>query len=534
MKVPGTPLLLSPNAGTRIFYIAAFAISVTVYACIYKYLWRFASYPIELEWREGSLWLHALAQSFGINIFETDKIAYANASHGILDHIIKGAFARGFRFLEPQYILRSFVLIFPAISLLAIFVQSRKYLSATAALISSLCLSCAMLVTVHDIGHWMTCLGRSDATAFTLLAIAFLCYATPASTYQARLRRHLSCLAIALVLSTNWRIYPVALMIPLIMEQRQRALQLGELIRIYLLIIGYTLATCAFFIVVWFHADAAMYYRYFFGFFGAKSPWPACSAPFQTIIHYVRTPAIAFIILLSILPVILESWQHLAKRSVSWPRSFAAVAVMISLLVSILALKMNFMAGGYWYLCPQAIVLVVYYNTRFQIGPGRAFVILALSLGVFSQSENLPLMRWYYCQLGETLPAARNYTEELVRLDQAFGVYSEEAFLFKRTKPMPPIDMGDVTEAFAKAGYFGPRFTAVFTDQRSKISSHVPVLVFVGGCPSSALRTLAANEEYCLLLRSPTIAIGGGVYVRLDHIEEVQRFLTTRPQTTKY
>ena len=86
-------------------------------------------------------------------------------------------------------------------------------------------------------------------------------------------------------------------MIPIIMEQRHDALRIRELIRIYLLIIGYTLATCAFFIVVWFHSDASMYYRYFFGFFSAKSPLPPCSAPFQTMIHYVRTPAaIAFLI----------------------------------------------------------------------------------------------------------------------------------------------------------------------------------------------------------------------------------------------
>jgi hypothetical protein len=525
MIFPGAPVLQRPSALRRIFYVAVFIVSVTAYASIYKYIWRFASYPIELEWREGSIWLHALAQSHGINIFENGKIAYANANHGIFDHIIKAAFARVFPFLEPQYILRSFVLLFPAISFLSIFVHSRRNLPATAALISSICLSCAMLIAVHDIGHWNTCIGRSDSTAFTLMAIAYLCYSTHAFTHQARLLRHISYLALALVLSTNWKVYPVALMIPIIMEQRHGALQIRELIRIYLLILGYTLATCAFFIVVWFHADASMYYRYFYGFFSAQSPLPPSSAPFQTMIHYVRTPAIAFLLLLSVLPAFIEAWKHFLKHSGNWPRTLAAIAILISLLILILALKMNFWAGGYWYLCPQAIVLAIYYNTRYKIGPGFAAVILVLSLGILSRSDNLPLMRWYYSQLGETLPAARNYTEELVRLDRAFGVYSEEAHLFKRSGALPPIDMGDVAETFAKANYYGPRFTAVFSEQRSKITSHEPVLVFVGGCPSSALKQLAENEEYCLWLKSPAPAIGGGVYVRKDHIEDVQRFL---------
>jgi hypothetical protein len=522
------PLFQRPNVARGLLYVAAFLFSATVYIIIYKYLWRFASYPVELEWREGTFWLHALAQSYGVNIFEDDKIAYANACHGIFDHIIKGAFIRGLRFVEPQYILRSFVLLFPAISLLSLFAQSRRNQPATAALISSICLSCAMLVLIGDIGHWFICVGRSDATALTLLAIAYLCYSTDASSWQPRLLRHFSCLAIALVLSTNWRVYPVALTIPIIMEQRHNALRIGELIRTYLLITGYTLVTCAFFILAWFHGDGAMYYRFFFGFFGVKSPWPTGPAPFQTIIHYVRTPAIAYLILLSALPAFIEAWKHLFSQAGNWPRTLAAIALLMSLLVSILALKMNFLAGGYYYLCPQAVVLAVYYNTRYKISPGLAAGILVLSLGIFSRSDNLYLMRWYYRQLGETLPAARNYTEELVALDQAFGIYSEEAFLFKRSRPLPPIDMGDTAEAFASVDYAGPRFTAVFSEQRAKIISHEHVLVFVGACASTALKQLAENEEYCLLLKSPTIAIGGAVYVRVDHLEDVQRFLMGR------
>lgn len=514
-----------PRTLVRIFYFAAFVLSVAVYVVIYKYLWRFVSYPIELEWREGPYWLHALAQSYGINIFENDKIAYVMAVHGIFDHLVKAALLDVFRSWEPQYILRFFVLIFPVFSFFSIYVQSRRSLPAIPALISSLCLNGAMLVALHDIGHWNTCVGRSDSTAFTLLAIAYLCYATHRSTCLAKVFQHISSLAIALVLSTNWKWYPIALMIPIIMEQRHDALRIRELIRIYLLIIGYTVVTCALFAVVWFHADVSFYFRYFFGLFFGKSPYAASGATFQTIIHYVRTPAIAFLILLSVLPAFIELWRHFVKHSGNWPKTLAAIAVLVSILISILALKMNFMAGGYWYLCPQAILLVVYYNTRYKLGPGSAVVILALSLCILWRSDNLPLMRWYYAQLGETLPAARKYAQELILLDHAFGIYSEEAHLFRRSKNLPPIDMGDGSEILANVNYFGPRFTSIFEGQRSKVIAHQPVLLFVGACPSSAFKALSMNEEYCLLLASPAPAIGGGVYVRIDHMEDVQRIL---------
>lgn len=478
------------------------------------------------------MWIHALAQSYGVNIFENGKIAYANANHGIFDHLIKALFVRVFPALEPQYILRSFVLLFPVISLLATFAQTRKVLPSFAAVVSSICLSSAMLIIVHDIGHWNASIGRSDPTAFTLLVLAYLCYSTCEAGRLARTARHASYLAIALVWSTNWRIFPVALAIPIVMEQRRDTLRVGELIRIYLLIAGYTLATCTFFIAVWFHADISLYYRYFFGFFSAKSPWPPCSAPFSTMIQYVRTPAFALIIVFSVGPMLVELWKSFATKFSNLPRVLAALAVLGSLVVSIAAFKMNFMAAGYWYLCPQVIILLIYYNTRYKPNPGVAAMVLVGSLAVLSRSNNVPLARWQYDRLGESRSDARKYTDTLVLLDRTFGIYSEEAHLFKRSGPLPPIDMGDVVEAFAKVDYYGVRFTSVFNEQKSKIVSHAPMLVFVGGCASSAVKQLAEDGEYCLLLKSPTIQIGGGLYVRTDHIQDVQRFLATHSTNT--
>src|SRR5690242_7861251 len=47
-----------------------------------------AMYPIELEPREGTNWLHALALSRGTNIFDPAIVAYINMNHGPMDAIV--------------------------------------------------------------------------------------------------------------------------------------------------------------------------------------------------------------------------------------------------------------------------------------------------------------------------------------------------------------------------------------------------------------------------------------------------------------
>ncbi len=63
-------------------------------------------YPIELEARESTLWLHILTIKEGINIYNPSVVAYANQAHGPIDPFFKLLIHKIFFFLEPWQVSR--------------------------------------------------------------------------------------------------------------------------------------------------------------------------------------------------------------------------------------------------------------------------------------------------------------------------------------------------------------------------------------------------------------------------------------------
>ena len=64
------------------------------------------NFPIELEVRESTLWLHILTIKEGINIYDQKLVAYANQAHGPLDPIFKLFVHKILFFLEPWQVSR--------------------------------------------------------------------------------------------------------------------------------------------------------------------------------------------------------------------------------------------------------------------------------------------------------------------------------------------------------------------------------------------------------------------------------------------
>src|SRR5206468_9117931 len=46
-------------------------------------------YPLEIETRESTVWLHVLAMKEGINIYDHGRVAFINIGHGPLDALFK-------------------------------------------------------------------------------------------------------------------------------------------------------------------------------------------------------------------------------------------------------------------------------------------------------------------------------------------------------------------------------------------------------------------------------------------------------------
>src|SRR5688500_18027342 len=107
------------------FIFLIFALSVSAIAFLY---------PLEIETRESTVWLHVLALKHGINIYEHSQVAFINQNHGPFDPLFKLSIAALFPFLDSWQITRVSVLLLPYAFLLIawkwISKQSRSLLDA--------------------------------------------------------------------------------------------------------------------------------------------------------------------------------------------------------------------------------------------------------------------------------------------------------------------------------------------------------------------------------------------------------------------
>jgi hypothetical protein len=60
-------------------------------------------YPLEIETREATVWLHVLALKHGVNIYDHNQVAFINQNHGPFDPLFKLSIATLFPFLEPWH-----------------------------------------------------------------------------------------------------------------------------------------------------------------------------------------------------------------------------------------------------------------------------------------------------------------------------------------------------------------------------------------------------------------------------------------------
>src|SRR5215471_1931195 len=66
------------------------AVSAAAFAYAVFYAWTAFAFPLELEVREGTSWLHALAKRAGVDIYDSRRVAFVNMIHGPVDPLLKG------------------------------------------------------------------------------------------------------------------------------------------------------------------------------------------------------------------------------------------------------------------------------------------------------------------------------------------------------------------------------------------------------------------------------------------------------------
>jgi hypothetical protein len=154
-------LRLQESRGVRLVVLA---LSACVFAFALHLAWLAFTIPLELEMREGSVWIHVLAKRAGVDIYDTARVAFVNMNHGPMDPILKTWISRCGPAMPGHMVMRTFVLLMPTFLFAAAYKISRGDLAVALLAAGTLFLFfCQMSV--------LMLVGRPDATAICLLAI---------------------------------------------------------------------------------------------------------------------------------------------------------------------------------------------------------------------------------------------------------------------------------------------------------------------------------------------------------------------------
>ena len=154
-------LSLQENRALRLIVLV---LSACVFAFSLRLAWLAFTSPLELEMREGSVWIHVLAKRAGVDLYDTARVAFVNMNHGPLDSILKTWISRCVPALPGHMVMRTFVLLTP------IFLFASAYRISRGDLAASLLAAGTLFLFICHLSVLML-VGRPDPTAICVLAI---------------------------------------------------------------------------------------------------------------------------------------------------------------------------------------------------------------------------------------------------------------------------------------------------------------------------------------------------------------------------
>jgi len=472
-------------------------------------------FPLEIETRESTVWLHVLALREGVNIYDHAQVAFINQNHGPFDPLFKLAIATMFPFLDAWHVARFPVLLLPFVFLLATWkllgdlhqrsLPAAVYLGAIGYLF--------LMVSAKE----FLFVGRSDATAaLLLLPLIYLSVAPASGPGQAAALRGLvwGGLGTAVVL-TNWRMAPTVLALLIFSVSR---LYYGSKLRhrdavVYLS--ACVFASTAVFIPILFEHfdfDVSLYYQHFFGTYSKASGHG----------HRTYAHASAMWFLGSLLkptanpdnlkggPVLLALAVYLlvpGKASVQNKVWFLLGSFVFA--ACALAFYLNYYGGGQWYFIPFLIVLWGFLCVNFPAMSAARLsavgVVMMVFLGANAGTVIAPSL-WR----GATLSRAQAFMGELRSLQLNHSILSEDTFFFRTAYEGELIDMGDMISRIRRRGaYYGDEFNRTVDRHFERVRRDPPDYIVTGFTESPELRRFAA-ENYILVAQGPANLTANG------------------------
>jgi hypothetical protein len=404
-------------------------------------------YPMELEVRESTLWLHVLTMKANINIYDGKLVAYANQAHGVMDPIIKYLINLSFPFLQPWQVSRIFwVLSYFLIFLInyLVFKNLKKKNSLTISLITSIIFYSLFFLFTK------TFQGRADITAFFfIILLSYLCIDRD---FFYKNKAVIIAFLAAIILLTNWRfLILVACIIayPLSMNiKKLKVFKFYFFIRlIFLTFIFLSIPLLIFWL--FFDLNLNRFINYFIKFFYFDSHF--------NLNHYINglkslwlVEKFFVLILFSILLFFIMCKK--TKKIFIYKNKIKLFFFIVVVLFSVIQYLYNYVGGGVYYFTPVLIFLwflfidfikndTVYFNNN-KFGFISLFLLITLIIVISASSVKNSILA--SIKLVKTFNEAKIAHQYFSQLSEKHLVLSESLHFFKKKYNSEKIDIGDL------------------------------------------------------------------------------------------
>lgn len=466
-------------------------------------------FPLELEWRESTVWMNALTLRAGINLYDHSKVAFINMNHGPLDALLKCGLSAACPWLESWQVTRTPVLLLPFAILLGTYVHLRR--QSDRPLFDSILATAAVYVCMLALGMGFPLVGRTDPTAFLLCAL--LMGALPPADREGKRqpiwRDVVAGILVAAVALTNLRYLPVAGGMLLIHFTYRCAGPGGKLTHLLWPAVATAAGGACCLLLVHltvFGGSFDLYYRHTIGFFTAASGWPATPKNFTGVVFlllfYNRLAMPLIVLGLGLAFYWMK--EKAARAALPGADRFAILVVAALTVLSLLGWSRNYSGGGPYYLGGALFLgyFVVVGRWASLLGDdaerarGVACVLLLVSL---PWNEGRDIAK----NMVKQMPAARAFVAQARAVDASDGVLTEDLFFYKTRYRGERIDMGDAVEAVMKSGYYGPEFERVAAAHFDDLKRRPPRYVLAGPAASEALKRMLADEYRVVAVAPP-------------------------------
>ena len=422
----------------KIILISLLLISLVLIAPIVQSFF----YPIELEVRESTLWMHILTMKAGINIYDSNFVAFANQAHGPFDPIIKLFISWALPFLEPWQVSRSTnVLLF-----ISIFIVNFSKLRN----IKSMNFIIFLSILIYSMLYLLTknYQGRADVTAmFFLSVLLFLC--SDRKIYVNNINIILVSIIASFIILSNWRFFPICLGIlfyPMVLKNSIFKIFTSSNVLIFLKVIFFSLIPFLLILFLFFNFKLDGYLDYFVRFFYFESFF-SFKHFYIGFLHLIRVEKIYFISLLLFL-INYKIYKEIIENSFN-----SSIKILFSILVFLtctVSFLYNFSGGGiyyftplvflFWFLIIDSVKNIKDLNFEKRTIPNISFFLISFIIIVSTLKSNI-LSSFSLYNSKDEAQIVHNYLKELSKNPKTLS----ESLHFQKNKYTDEIiDIGDL------------------------------------------------------------------------------------------